>query len=220
MCGRFVTISSIPSIEMAFDIEQPSLDLKPSYNIAPGQKIHIVINDGQRRLIRCRWGFIPFWAKDPSIGYKMINARSETITKKPSFKNVFKKNRCLIVADGFYEWRKEGKIKIPIYIHHKSGEPFGFAGLYNSWTAPGGDPICTCTIITTNANKLLRPVHDRMPVIIPKEKHELWLDPTKQDETDLLPLLKPFDSKEMATYDVSQVVNSPKNNSPACIKPI
>ncbi len=102
MCGRFVTISSIPSIERAFDIEQPSLDLKPSYNIAPGQTIHIVINDGQRRLIRCRWGFTPSWAKDPSIGYKMINARSETITKKPSFKNVFKTQRCLIVADGFY----------------------------------------------------------------------------------------------------------------------
>ncbi len=220
MCGRFVRNSDILTITTEFNIEQTSFDLEPSYNVAPTQNIIIIINDGKKQLIECEWGFIPSWAKEPSVGNKMINARSETVADKPTFKSAFKNRRCLVVADGFYEWRKEGGVKIPIYIHLKSGKPFGFAGLYNPWISPEGDQICTCTIVTTEANELLKPIHNRMPVIIPEDQQDLWLDPAVQEKEPLLSLLNAFDSKEMDFYDVSPMVNSPKNNSPDIIKPI
>jgi len=170
MCGRFVRITPIPVIAKKFKAKQLLTNLAPSYNIAPSQKILIINDEGVRQLVQCTWGFIPSWAKDPSIGNKMINARSETVAEKPSFRPAFRKKRCLVIADGFYEWRTEGKRKFPMYIHLKSGEPFGFAGLYNVWTSPAGEKTCTCTIITTEANEAVRPIHDRMPVILPKDK--------------------------------------------------
>ncbi len=221
MCGRYTRISILDAILQAFEITQNACDLAPSYNIAPTQPIAVIQEaSGIRRLVTLRWGLIPSWAKDPEIGNRMINARAETLTQKRSFRQAFKKRRCLIVADGFYEWQKQGTAKIPLYIRLKSGEPFGFAGLYEYWTSPEGTSIGTCTIITTEANALLRPIHDRMPVILPKEHHARWLDPAIEDEKLLLSLLQPIGAGEMEAYEVSRLVNSPKHNSSACIQPI
>jgi putative SOS response-associated peptidase YedK len=172
---------------------------------------------GVKALIPVRWGLIPSWAKDMSVGSKMINARAETISEKPSYRNAFKKRRCLVVADGFYEWQSFSGAKRPIYIRFKSGRPFGFAGLYEIWNSPEGEEITTCTIITTQANELMRPIHERMPVIIPKEKEELWLDPKTEEQSLLFSLLKPYPADQMEAYPVSKKVNSPKNNSPDCL---
>lgn len=220
MPGRFVRKSTIEVIAQEFEVKKVTSDLNPSYNIAPGDNIAAIINDGTNRLIQFRWGLIPSWAKDSSIGNKMINARAETLNEKPSFRTAFKKRRCLIVADGFYEWRKEGKGKTPLYFHLKSNRPFGLAGLYDIWTSPEGKQISTCTIITTEPNELMKPIHNQMAVIISKAQEALWLDPVIQDERLLLSVLKPYDSREMEAYDVSQIVNSPRNNSPECIKPV
>lgn len=217
MVSTIVTLANLFKVR----IEDIFFDLKPNYNIAPGQDIVIVIKDqGKNRLILSRWGLIPSWSKDPSTGYKMINARSGTITEKRTFKAAFEKLRCLIVADGFYEWRREGKTKIPVFIRLKSGRPFAFAGLYNNWTSPEGKEIIASTIITTQANELLEPVHDRMPVITPEDKRDLWLDPEVKVKSDLLSLLKPYPSEEMEFYEVSKRVNSPRNNSPENIDPV
>jgi putative SOS response-associated peptidase YedK len=214
MCGRFVRITPIPDIAERFKIKQIFADLTPSYNIAPSQEIVIIKDEGMRQLIQCRWGFIPSWAKDPSIGNKMINARSETVSEKPAFRSAFNKKRCLVIADGFYEWRAEGKKKFPMYIRLKSREPFGFAGLYNVWTSPDGEKSCTCTIITTEANDAVKPIHDRMPVILPREKEDVWINPALEDKEILLAVLKPYPSEEMEAYEVSTKVNFPQYNSP------
>jgi putative SOS response-associated peptidase YedK len=173
MCGRFALSSTSSSISKEFGLEQALFSIQPSYNIAPSQPIIIIANEGEKKLLQCRWGFIPNWAKDPSIGHKMINARAETIAEKPSFREAFKNHRCLIPSDGFFEWRKEKGGKVPLFIHLKNGKPFSFAGLYSIWASPEGKELSTCTIITTTANKLLEPIHDRMPVIIPKENREV-----------------------------------------------
>jgi putative SOS response-associated peptidase YedK len=189
--------------------------------VAPGQDIIIVVKEeGKNKLASCRWGFVPSWSKDMSAGYKMINARAETVAEKPSFRDAFLKQRCLVVADGFYEWRKDGTIKRPMYIHLKSGEPLGFAGLYNTWTSPEGKSIRTCTIITTDANEILKPIHDRMPVIIPGSDYRLWLDPSVHDKEILLPILKPYPSSEMEGYPATPKVNSVKFNDPENIRPV
>lgn len=204
---------------MEFGLEQPLCSIQPSYNIAPSQPIIVITVDGDRKVIQCIWGFVPSWAKNLSAGHKKINARSETVAEKPSFREAFKKHRCLIPSDGFYEWRKEKGGKVPLFVHLKSGKPFSFAGLYSIWTSPEGNQLSTCTILTTTANKLLEPTHSRMPAIIPKENREVWLDPTISDKDTLLPLLKPFPSEEMEAYDVTSRVNSPRNNSPENIRP-
>jgi putative SOS response-associated peptidase YedK len=218
MCGRFTRSQSIEAIAEEFGVEQASYDLGPSYNIAPTQKVAAIITDGVKRLVPMRWGLVPSWAKDPSIGNKMINARAETITEKASYRNAFKKRRCLVVADGFYEWQSMGDAKRPMYIRLKSGKPFGFAGLYEVWNPPEGEAITTCTIITTEANELMKPIHERMPVIIPREHRDKWLDPTMQDQGQLLGMLRPNPAEEMEAYPVSRRVNSPSNNSRECIK--
>ncbi len=220
MCGRFVLDSSIPDIANEFHVDQTSLEYEPSYNIAPTQYIVVVKKNGIKVLTKCRWGFLPSWAKDPAIGNKMINARSETVAEKPAFRKAFKNQRCLIVADGFYEWMKKGKVKTPVYIRLKPGKPFGFAGLYNIWISPEGDELCTSTIITTEANELLAPIHNRMPVIIQKDEYDHWLNPDFQDTEKLLSLLKPFDSQQMEFYAVSPKVNSPAYNSKDNIEPV
>jgi putative SOS response-associated peptidase YedK len=209
----------MPEIAKEFEVSDVSADLDPSYNIAPTQQVAVVISEGVRRLVPVQWGLVPSWAKDPSVGNKMINARAETITEKASYRNAFKKRRCLVVADGFYEWQKTGDGKRPIYIRLKSGKPFGFAGLYEVWEPPEGGALTTCTIITTEANELMKPIHDRMPVIVPKEKQDLWLDPEVKDQESLLDLLQPYPALDLEAYPVSRRVNSPANNSPDCIKP-
>jgi len=197
-----------------FHVDKTTVEYIPSYNIAPTQNIVIVKKDGTRILTNCKWGFLPSWTRDPFIGYKMINARAETIADKPAFRGAFKNQRCLVIADGFYEWRKEGRVKTPVYIRLRSGKPFGFAGLYNIWTSPEGEEICTCTIITTEANDLVAPAHDRMPAVISRDNYDLWLDPDEHDVRKLLPLLKPHPSHEMELYKVSKKVNSPSYNAP------
>jgi putative SOS response-associated peptidase YedK len=220
MCGRFVRKSTITIIEDEFDIYEVQWAFEPSYNIAPSQDIACVIGNGGNRLAKFRWGLVPFWAEDPAIGYKMINARAETVAQKKSFARAFRKQRCLVVADGFYEWRKlaDGKRKIPMYVHLKADRPFGFAGLYENWKSKDGMVLQTCTIITTQPNALMAPIHNRMPVIIAPEKRKIWLDREIQDASILMPLLAPYDANEMEAYEVSKRVNSPSFNDPDCIR--
>jgi len=220
VCGRFVQYSLFPLLKKEFSL-QAGVDvaLRPSWNIAPSQDVPVVINDGSRRLTACRWGLIPTWAKDPAIGNRMINARAETLAEKPSFKAPFEKHRCLVVADGFYEWKKLNAGKIPVYITMKERRPFGFAGLYSEWRSPEGETIRTCTIVTTVSNELLKPIHDRMPVIIGRENRDIWLDLHEQNPEKLLPFLTPYPPEEMEAWEVTRAVNSPGNDSPANIAP-
>jgi putative SOS response-associated peptidase YedK len=164
----------------------------------PKQLVPVVIrHNGINQLVCFRWGLIPSWSKDPSIASKLINARAETVDKKPSFKDAFKKRRCLIVADGFYEWKREGNKKMPLYFYLKSGRPFGFAGLYETWISPDKKEINTCVIITTAANELIAPDHDRMPVILSNDQERVWLDSDVVDVPGLLSILKPYPAEEM-----------------------
>ncbi len=219
MCGRFEIHSTLEIIAQIFGIDDIIFDYQPSYNIAPSQDILLVVKNGKRRLLKSRWGFVPSWSKDLSTGYKMINARAESIAEKETFKTAFEKQRCLVVADGFFEWKKEGATKKPFYIRLKSRQPFGFAGLYNDWTSPEGEEIITSTIITTDSNELVQPLHDRMPVITPSDKYDLWLDTSIHDKDRLTPILKAFPSEKMELYPVTQKMNSFKHNDPENIKP-
>jgi putative SOS response-associated peptidase YedK len=178
------------------------------------------LNEEEKSVQLLRWGLIPSWAKDPAIGYKLINARAESIAEKPGFRTAFKKRRCLIPADGFYEWRLEsdGRTKTPMRIRMKSKEPFTFAGLWETWKDPQEKEIRTFTIITTEPNEILQPIHNRMPVIMKPEDEEAWLDP-RADPKHLAKILSPYTEKEMEAYAVSQLVNSPKHDSPDCIEP-
>ena len=198
MCGRYILVTDLSVIVESFDIQETAADYRAGNNISPGQEIMAVIHEDKIRLVRFRWGLIPPWGKDPSIGYKMINARAETIAEKPSFRDAFKSRRCLIPADGFYEWQKSGTVKKPYRFYLKSGEPFGFAGLYETWVSPENDLIRTCAIITTGANGLMLPIHNRMPAIVPKEREATWLDPENHDQKGLLAMLKAYPANEMA----------------------
>jgi putative SOS response-associated peptidase YedK len=203
MCGRFVLLTDLRIITESFNVQNVACEYRPGNNISPGQQIAAVLRkDDQNSLVDFRWGLIPSWAKDPSIGYKMFNARAETIAEKPSFKNAFQKRRCLIVADGFYEWQKIGRMKKPFYFSLKSGQPFGFAGLHETWISPEQQPVNTCTIITTETNELIKPIHDRMPVILPKDQEAAWIDPENHNQKELLSTLKPYPSDEMTMSEV------------------
>lgn len=211
MCGRFVLVTDLSKIVHHFNIQNVSVDIKTGWNISPGQHIAAVIQqNGQNIIESFLWGLIPSWAKDPSIGHKMINARAETIDKKPSFRSAFKKRRCIIIVDGFYEWKTDGKKKIPLYFYFKSGEPFGLAGLHESWMSPDQKQVNTCTIITTDANSLISSIHDRMPVIIPKELEQTWLKENIEDKSLLLSILKPYPANEM-DYKVGMGPNFTKD---------
>jgi putative SOS response-associated peptidase YedK len=217
MCGRFTLVSPFVAVTERFHATAPP-DLRVRYNIAPGQDVLCVIRNGEDRLEPLRWGLIPSWAKDPAIGNRLINARAETLAEKPSFCDAFAKRRCLVVADGFFEWRPAGKRKMPVYIFLKAKKPFGIAGLYETWKSPGGNELRTCTIITTDANDLVRPLHDRMPVILPEDVADRWLDPA-ESRLMLQSFLKPYPADEMAAYDVSPVVNNTRHDAPDCILP-
>ena len=219
MCGRFIRQKEIDAIISDFGIHEVACDLKPSYNVAPTQQVAIIIEDGVKQLIAVRWGLVPYWAESLATGNKLINARAETIDKKAAFKEAFQKRRCLVVADGFYEWQKDGKSRQPILIRLKSGASFGFAGLYENWVSPAGENIRTCTIITTEPNEIMLPIHDRMPAIIRKEDEARWLDPGCQYHERLLELLQPYPAVQMETCFVSTLVNSPSNDLPECIVP-
>ena len=221
MCGRFVQYTLFPLLEKEFSLRfGADVPLHQSYNIAPTQDVPVVVNEDGNRLITCRWGLIPPWSKDASIGSRMINARAETLAEKPSFKGPLKKHRCLIVADGFYEWRKTDSGKVPVYITMKDERPIGFAGLYSDWRPPEGETIRTCTIVTTEPNDIIKPIHNRMPAIIRPDDREQWLNPAEQDTEKLSSLLTPYPSNELDAWEVSRAVNSPANNEPKNIRPV
>lgn len=219
MCGRFVRKVLAPEIADEFDVDEVVDELPASYNIAPTHDVAVIVNDGTTRLVKMRWGLIPWWASDPSIGSKLINARAESLTTKSAFKDSFKSRRCIVVADGFFEWQKQGKLKTPLLIHLKSDKPFAFAGLFDVWKSPLGPPLTTCTIVTTGPNELVEPIHDRMPVILSKEAERFWLDRSIEDTKRLLDFLIPYPTGEMEAFEVSSQVNSVKNDSPDLIKP-
>ena len=196
--------------------------MQPNYNVAPTQEVPAVVagnGGGDRRLEMLRWGLIPSWADDPGIGARMINARSETVAEKPSFRRAFKERRCLIPADGFYEWQKTNGGKQPHYIRMKNGRPFAFAGLWESWKGDGNE-IRSCTILTTNPNDIAGEIHNRMPVILPPEGYEVWLYPDVRETDQLLSLLAPYPPSDMEAYPVSRRVNSPSNNEPSCVESV
>ena len=225
MCGRFDIHSAIEIIAKVFDVDDVSCDFAANYNVAPGRNIPIVVNTGNKnRLILSRWGFLPSWARETRTAYRktyaMINARAETIDSNRSYKDAFLKTRCLVVADGFYEWQRRGRVKVPYYIHLRSGAPMAFGGLYNNSKSPEGEETYTSTIVTTGANELVATVHDRMPVILHHEDFSRWLNPGVQDRDMLKSLLKPLPSEELEAYTVSPKVNSSAFNSPDTIKPV
>jgi len=220
MCARYTLTVEITQILKRLLIKPAGREIPPSYNIAPTQTAPVILNDRERSLEFLRWGLIPSWAKDATIGHKLINARAETIAEKPSFRRAFKKSRCLIPADGFYEWQTapDGRTKIPMRIRLKSKEPFTFAGLWESWKDPQEKEVRTFTIITTGPNEMLQPIHNRMPVILKKENEEEWLDPNA-DPGRLANALVPYPSDEMEAYAVSRRVNNPRVNDPELIVP-
>lgn len=217
MCGRYTLAAPVNELVEQFDIDEYPSSITTSYNIAPTQEVAAVIaEDEKRKLEMLRWGLVPAWADDPSIGNRMINARSETVAEKPSFRKAFKDRRCLVLSDGFYEWRRTPDGKQPYYIHMKDGSPFAFAGLWESWR--DAQEIRSCTIITTEANELVGDIHNRMPVILAPEDYSLWLDPDFREREALTSLLRPYPNDAMEAYPVSRRVNSPSNNVPDCIE--
>lgn len=221
MCGRFSLAANKNQLAEAFAQFEPPAELTPRYNIAPSQPVAVVANTGENKVDFFVWGLIPSWAKDIKIGNRMINARSETLAEKPSFKAAYKRRRCLILADGFYEWRKNpDKTKTPMYIQLESQEPFAFAGLWESWHSPDGGNILSCTIITTQPNDFMAHIHNRMPVILPRRAYQQWLDPAEQAPDRLQHWLAPYPAEAMAAYPVSTLVNNPGNDVPDCINPI
>ncbi len=223
MCGRFTLRTSMSVIAKQFGPAN-ELPLRARYNVAPTQSVPVVrIDEGQRRLTTMHWGLIPSWAKDAKIGYSTINARADTIATKPAFRAAFKKRRCLVVADGYYEWFKQGKAKKPVLYEVDGGAPFAFAGLWEQWWGPDnkdGPPLESCTVVTTDANELASQVHNRMPVILGESDYETWLDPANQDAENLQQLLAPFSADRMTARPVNPIVNNARNEGPECVSPV
>jgi putative SOS response-associated peptidase YedK len=222
MCGRFTLTIDPARLQEAFPFVEVPQEMAPSFNIAPSQPIAVIANNQPDKLDFFKWGLVPSWAKDPSIGNRMINARAESLAEKPSFRTAFRRRRCLVLADGFYEWRKDpgGKSKTPMYIRMENGAPFAFAGLWEAWNSPDGSLLLTAAIITTSPNSLMASIHDRMPVILPPESYSAWLDPSERPPAELQPLLQPYPEALMNAYPVSRLVNSPQNDLPDCILPL
>lgn len=223
MCGRFSLKADLDELSMAFPGVEFPPNLTPRYNIAPTQPVAVITNAQPQRVEFFRWGLIPAWAQDPAIGARMINARAESLAVKPAFRAALRRRRCLILADGFYEWRQEpgGRAKTPFYIRLKSGQPFAFAGLWELWqpAASSTDAIYSCTIITTAPNALIEPIHDRMPVILDPASYAIWLDVAERRPDELNSLFKPYPASQMTAYTVSKRVNDPKNDGEECIRP-
>jgi putative SOS response-associated peptidase YedK len=222
MCGRFTLTVDPGELEAMVPGATVSGPIAKRFNIAPTQPVAVIANTGESKLDYFVWGLIPSWAKDPTIGSRMINARSETLAEKPAFRTPFRRKRCLILADGFYEWKKSetARSKQPMYIYLKSRQPFAFAGLWDTWFAPDGSEVRSCTIITTQPNELVQSIHNRMPVILPREAYGPWLDPQQHSTETLSAFLRPYPAIEMAAHPVSTLVNKPENDLPDCIRPI
>lgn len=218
MCGRFALIVDASVLAGVFDVDPPR-QLTPRFNIAPTQPVPIIrsTREGSRECSMVRWGLVPSWAKDERIGARMINARGETVGEKPSFRSAAKTRRCLIPADGFYEWARTPEGKQPHFIHFADGRTFAFAGLWERWQKGDSGPLDTCTIITTRPNELIAPLHDRMPVILPSDRHAEWLEPAPLAPELLQELLSPHPPGDMEAYPVSTFVSNPRNEGPECI---
>lgn len=214
MCGRYALIVvGDGSLQRRFSLEE-LLDVPPRYNVAPTQTLPVIVRQSPNHIQMMRWGLIPSWAKDATIGTRMINARAETVAEKPAFRTPLRSHRCLVPASGFYEWKREGTSKQPYFIHLKDEPLFAFAGLYDRWRDPQGQDVWSYTIITTAANAVTAPVHDRMPVILRREDEDEWLNADNTEPEHLLPLLRPYPADAMEAYPVSSAVNSPRNDAP------
>lgn len=222
MCGRFTLEKTMGDLVSLLKLHA-STGLPPRYNIAPTQPVAVIRvapEDGQREVALLRWGLIPGWSRDPAAMPLLINARSETAATKPAFRGALRYRRCLVPADGFYEWQRVGREKQPFHIRMCDGEPFAMAGLWERWEGPDGSVIDSCALLTTESNELMRVVHDRMPVILPPEQYDLWLDPDLRDVERLQPLLRPYPSDAMIAYPVGATVNNARNDSPQCRLPL
>jgi putative SOS response-associated peptidase YedK len=222
MCGRFTLFEPDKVLSREFGVSGAP-PLSPRYNIAPSQSVAAVrpVPEGSgRELALLRWGLIPSWSKDPAIGNRLINARAETAREKPSFRNAFKRRRCLIPANGFYEWQRLERGKRPYFVRMRDERVFAFAGLWDRWESPDEGAVETCTILTISANAVLAPIHDRMPVILPPGEYDRWLDPSLKDPDSLTPLLVPFPPEKMLAYPVSPRVNAPSADDKGCIAPL
>jgi putative SOS response-associated peptidase YedK len=219
MCGRFSLSVDPEELQDAWPQVTFPRSMQARFNISPTQPVLAISNDSSSKADFFIWGLIPSWAKDPSIAPRLINARSETLAEKPSFRGAYKYHRCLILANGFYEWKQQAntKTKTPFFIHLKNGKPFAFAGLWDEWHSSDGSQIRTCTIITTSPNELIASIHDRMPVILPSRDHTKWLDPAPQPSEALQGMLLPYPQEEMMASPVSSFVNNPANEGTACI---
>lgn len=222
MCGRFTLFDSAASVAEGFGLaEVPSLS--PRYNIAPSQEVAAVRMPAEgrgREFALLRWGLVPSWAKDPSLGTRMINARSETAAEKPAFRSAIRRRRCLVPASGFYEWKRTNGRKQPYFIRMRAENVFAFAGFWETWKEPGGAATESCALLTTSPNDLLRPIHDRMPVIVSPRDYDLWLSPQVRDPRELAFLFRPYPLEEMAAFPVGTAVNNPKTDAPALIEPL
>jgi len=221
MCGRFTWRAPASVIAEQFSLFEVPL-LKPRFNIAPTQPAPVVRMtpekaEPQRQFVALRWGLVPSWAQDPAIGNRMINARAETVADKPAFRSALRRRRCLVVADGFYEWQTAGKRRQPMFIHMRDDRPLAFAGLWESWEGADHSALESCTILTTAANDLVRPVHNRMPVILARQDYGRWLDPAVQKPESILSLLRPCPSEPMEAYAVDTWVNSPARDDERCL---
>ncbi len=227
MCGRYGLFTTPEELSRIFRLPPEEVrrifERRPRYNVAPTDRVAAVRSrrDGEaREPVLLHWGLIPSWADDPRMGARMINARAETLAQKPSFRDAFRTRRCLVLADGFYEWQPRGKRKQPFFVRMKDRQPFGFAGLWERWEDQRYGPIESCTIITTTPNELVRPLHNRMPAVIGPADHDRWLDPSVRDGQELRPLLQPLPSELMEAYPVSTLVNHTANDVPACVEPV
>lgn len=230
MCGRFTLNQSAAALAQVFHVQEVP-DLAAEHNIAPTRMVATVLQNPEsekREFKQLHWGLIPSWAKDSKMGVKLINARAETVAEKPAFRSAFKHRRCLVLADGFYEWQQQQGKKQPFYFRLQDGQPFAFAGLWERWRClrqpeagtPANEEIISCTILTTAANELLQPIHERMPVILEPQDYDLWLDSQVQTPQILQQLLRPYPAPAMTAYPVSTLVNNSRHNSPQCIIPL
>ena len=221
MCGRFVGYCTLDELKKIFPIDRSACEVTANYNVAPSQEILAIFkHQRQNWLDKFHWGLVPSWAKDLTIGNRMINARAETVAEKPSFKNAFKKRRCLIIADGFYEWKGPKGQKQPLFITLPDKKPFAFAGLWETWGKKDQHSLYrSCTIITTEAGEAMRDIHHRMPVILKLEAYEFWLNPENQDVAELKNVLEKALLTDLVSYPVSKQVNSTRNNDASCIDP-